>query len=262
MLSNASRVKPLATLTERAYRGIRHRILHGELGAGTIVSERMLAQRLRLGKGPVRAAVQRLASEGFLSIEPRRGIVISPQSIQDVIDLFEIRLALEQLVVRQLAGRLRRDQFERLRANLQEHRRLAEQCEPAETLDADFGFHRLLSIFHGNAHLVAMLSRILDALFPELRLSHEKAPERVLEGVGEHEAIAEAVIRGDAADAERLMVTHLSFCQQFVMSRGGRHHAPRLEACRSKPARSIDAESHGHASLSLETNPTKLVHSS
>ena len=212
------------TLSERAYQLIRHQILHGELEAGTILSERMLTERLQLGKAPIRAAVQRLASERFLSVEPRRGIVISPQSIQDIIDLFEIRVALEQLVVRQIAGKLRTEQINRLRANLEEHRRLAQQCEPAETLSADFDFHRLLCDFHGNAHLVAMLSRILDALFPELRLSHEKAPKRVLDGVNEHERVAEAVIRGDAVEAERLMVNHLSFCQQFVMSRGARGH--------------------------------------
>jgi DNA-binding GntR family transcriptional regulator len=207
-------------MAEQAYQLLRQQILHGELEPGTIVSERMLAMRLRLGKAPVRGAVQRLASEGFMTVEPRRGIVIAPRSIQDIIDLYEIRTVLEQLVVRKIAGKLRSDQIERLRANLKEHQTLAETSAPAEALAVDFAFHRLLCAFHGNRHLMAMLSRIHDALFPELRLSHTKAPTRVSEAVREHQAIVDAVSDGDAARAERLMGQHLGSCQQFVMSRG------------------------------------------
>jgi DNA-binding GntR family transcriptional regulator len=220
----ANRADALATMAEQAYQRIRHQILHGELGPGMIVSERMLAERLQFGKAPIRAAVQRLASEGFLSVEPRRGIVVSPQSIQDVIDLYEIRLVLEQLIVRQIAGKLRPEQIERLRANLKEHQTVLEESEPAKTLAVDFEFHRLLCEFHGNRHLTVTLNRIYDSLFPELRLSHEKSPDRVREAVGEHQAIAAAVIRGDAADAERLMAKHLTSCQEFVMSRGVRRN--------------------------------------
>src|SRR5687767_9433111 len=56
----------LATMAEQAYELIRHQVLHGELEPGSIVSERMLAERLHLGKAPIRSAVQRLASEGFI----------------------------------------------------------------------------------------------------------------------------------------------------------------------------------------------------
>jgi DNA-binding GntR family transcriptional regulator len=210
----------LATMVEQAYKLLRHQILHGELEPGTIVSERMLSQRLRLGKTPVRGAVQRLASEGLMTVEPRRGIVVSPQSIQDIIDLYEVRLVLEQLVVRQIAGKLAPDQVTHLQANLQKHQELAENPEPAQMLAVDFEFHRLLCAFHGNNHLTAVLGRIRDSLFPELRLSHMKSPQRVTEAIREHEAITDAIIAGDAAEAERLMARHLSSCQQFVMSRG------------------------------------------
>lgn len=219
-LPRENRPESLATLAEQAYQQLRHQILHGELEPGVIVSERMLAERVQLGKAPVRVAVQRLASERFLTIEPRRGIVISPRSVQDIIDQYEIRAVLEQLVVRQIAGKLRPEQVDRLLALVEEHRAIAETSEPARTLSADFAFHRLLCEFHGNSHLIAVFNRILDALFPELRLSHEKAPERVAEAVREHQAVAEALIRGDAAEAERLMTKHLSSCQQFLLSRG------------------------------------------
>lgn len=216
------RARSLETMAEQAYQLIRHQVLHGELGPGTMISERMLAERLQFGKAPIRAAVHRLASEGFVSVEPRRGIVVSPQSIQDVIDLYEIRVVLEHLAVRQITGKLTADQIEQLRANLNEHQAVAEQGVPAKTLSVDFEFHRLLSGFYGNRHLTVMLNRIYDSLFPELRLSHEKSPDRVREAVVEHQALAEAIIQGEVAEAERLIIRHLTSCQQFVLYRGAR----------------------------------------
>jgi DNA-binding GntR family transcriptional regulator len=223
----AKRVKSFATMAEQAYESIRRQVLHGELVPGSIVSERMLAERLQLGKAPIRTAVQRLASEGFISVEPRRGIVIAPQSIQDVIDLYEVRVELEKLVARGVAGKLNSDQIDRLKANLKEHQKVAKECEPAKTLAVDFDFHRLLCNFYGNKHLTLMLNRIYDSLFPELRLSHEKSPDRVQEAVGEHQALIEAIIRGNAAEAERLITRHLTSCQEFVMYRGARSLARR-----------------------------------
>jgi DNA-binding GntR family transcriptional regulator len=216
------RDKSLATMTEQAYQMIRRQVLHGELAPGSIVSERMLAERLEMGKAPIRTAVQRLASDGFISVEPRRGIIIAPQSIQDIIDLYEIRVELEKLVVRGIAGKLQTQQVERLRAILKEHQTAAKNSDPAKTLVVDLDFHRLLCSFYGNKHLTLMLNRIYDSLFPELRLSHEKSPHRVQEAVREHQELTEAIIRGDATEAERLVARHLTSCQEFVMYRGAR----------------------------------------
>jgi DNA-binding GntR family transcriptional regulator len=106
---------------------------------------------------------------------------------------------------------------------LKEHQAVAQRSEPTRTLAIDFDFHRLLCDFYGNKHLTLMLNRIYDSLFPELRLSHEKSPHRVREAVAEHQAIAQAVIDGDAEEAERLMLRHLTSCQEFVMYRGARN---------------------------------------
>lgn len=225
----ARRANSLASMSEKAYQRVRHLILLGELEQGMIISERFLAERIEFGKAPIRAAVQRLALEGLISVEPRRGIVVSPQSIQDVIDMYEIRVALEQLVVRQIAGKLSPEQIERLRRNLSEHQLIADNSDPAKALSVDFDFHRLLCDSYGNRHLIVMLNRTYDSLFPELRVSHEKSPERVKVAVREHQAVAEAVIHGDAAEAERLITKHLKSCQEFVMYRGTRSNGPSLE---------------------------------
>src|SRR5262245_52193708 len=106
------------TLAELAYRQIRQRILDSKLPPGMVVSERLLAERLGMGKAPIRSALVRLASDGLVSIASRQGIVISTPSIQDIIELFQMRVPLEMLIVRQISGALRDDQVDRLRENL------------------------------------------------------------------------------------------------------------------------------------------------
>jgi DNA-binding GntR family transcriptional regulator len=210
------------TQGEMAYQALRRQIQNSELQPGSILSERMLAERLRIGKAPIRVAVQRLASEGFISVESRRGIVVIAQTIQDVIDLFQIRQMIEKLVVRSIAGKLRPDQVERLQANLAEQRAVAGTLEPTELIETDFAFHRLLCEFHGNRHMLTILDRILDTLFRELRLAQVHHPTRVWDNLREHEEVAGAVIAGPPEHAECLIEGHLQFGEKFLMS-----HRPR-----------------------------------
>src|SRR5262245_47443775 len=104
-----------STMAESAYREIQRLILDSKLAAGTVVSERLLADRLGTSKAPIRVALVRLAEEGFVSIASRQGIVIRAPSIQDLIEMFEMRVALELLIVRSIAGRLSATQAARVR---------------------------------------------------------------------------------------------------------------------------------------------------
>jgi DNA-binding GntR family transcriptional regulator len=243
--SAASCAEPKPTKAESVYQTLRQQILTSALPAGSSVSERVLAERLEVGKAPVRVAIQRLATEGFLTIEPRRGIRITEQSLQDVLDLFQVRILMEQLVVRKIAGRLRPPQVARLHENLREYqaaaaiwdrlppefstanghedRRAPQQAAGVPDIDAmilaDFSFHRLLAEFHGNRQLALMLDRTLDSLYREIR-NTMTVRHRAEERLAEHQQIVDALVTGDAEAAERALVSHLRSGQRFVMSRG------------------------------------------
>lgn len=216
--TNGSGLKP--TLAERAYQQIRRQILDSELAPGTVVSERALAERLGLGKAPIRSALIRLASDGFVSIASRQGIVISTPSIQDVIELFQVRVAMELVIVRHIAGTLNSEQVDRLRTNLEEYASLAETAAPVESVAVDFEFHRLLCEFHGSRQMERVLDRVFDSLYREIRAAQLRFPRRIWASVQEHQAVADAVIAGDAEQAETLMRNHLRFGEQFILSRG------------------------------------------
>jgi DNA-binding GntR family transcriptional regulator len=222
-----SGLKP--TLAESAYQELRKQILDSRLPPGAFVSERVLAERLNIGKAPIRSALIRLASDGLVTIGSRQGIVISTPSIQDVIELYQMRVALELTIVRQIAGKLNAQQVERLRINLGEYQSLASVPDSAgDAVAVDFGFHRLLCEFHGNRQMARVLERVFDSLYREIRVSQTKFPERIRISADEHRAVAMAIIAGDADRAESQMKNHLHFGEQFILSRGSMSHRSRL----------------------------------
>src|ERR1043166_7236849 len=66
-----------STLTDRAYRELEEMIVTLQLSPGTVLSEQALAVRLKIGRTPIREALQRLARDGLVVIMPRRGIMVS-----------------------------------------------------------------------------------------------------------------------------------------------------------------------------------------
>ncbi len=213
------REPPKLSLSELAYREMRRQILHGELAPGDFVSERMLATRLNAGQAAVRVAVQRLATQGFITVQSRRGIIVASQSIQDVIDLFEVRILVEQRVARSLAGKLNSAQIESLRDSVARMVDAAERGDAAAIVESDFAFHRQLCGLHGNRHLSGILDRILDGLYLEVWTITARHPWKTRDVEKKHLGIIQAIHDGDAAGAERMIADHLRLGEQFVLSR-------------------------------------------
>jgi DNA-binding GntR family transcriptional regulator len=86
------------TLTDRAYRLIEELIVTLALPPETILSEQSLAQRLGIGRTPIREALQRLARDGLVVILPRRGILVSQINLKTQMRLLEVRRELERLM--------------------------------------------------------------------------------------------------------------------------------------------------------------------
>src|SRR5262249_60487548 len=96
----AAMVKPIPLLTDRAYERIRHDIIACVIAPGTEISEAQLCAQYKLGKAPVRMALNRLAHDGLVRTIPNRGYMVSPVTVRDVHDVFELRLMLEPQAAR------------------------------------------------------------------------------------------------------------------------------------------------------------------
>jgi len=93
------------TLTDRAYRELEEMIVTLQLSPGTVLSEQALAVRLKIGRTPIREALQRLARDGLVVIMPRRGIMVSEINLRLQLRLLEVRRELERLMASLAAER-------------------------------------------------------------------------------------------------------------------------------------------------------------
>src|ERR1700677_3816119 len=98
------------TLTDRAYRELEEMIVTLQLSPGTVLSDPAPAQRLKIGRAPIREALQRLARDGLVVIMPRRGIMVSEINLRLQLRLLEVRRELERLMASLAAERASPDE--------------------------------------------------------------------------------------------------------------------------------------------------------
>jgi DNA-binding GntR family transcriptional regulator len=103
------------TLTERAYRELEEQIVTLQLEPGEFLSEHAVAETLKIGRTPIREALQRLAREGLVKILPRKGILVSDTDPRRQLLVLEARRELERLLCRLGAQRASEEQRARFR---------------------------------------------------------------------------------------------------------------------------------------------------
>jgi DNA-binding GntR family transcriptional regulator len=124
------------TLTDKAYAQIEEQIVTLQLPPGTVLSELVLAERLGIGRTPIREALHRLSRDGLVNILPRRGVLVSEIDLRSQLRLLEVRRELERLMARGAAERATEEE----RAQFAE---IAKGMQRASDKQDDISFMRL-----------------------------------------------------------------------------------------------------------------------
>ena len=103
--SPAKMQNAVSSLTDRAYRILEEMLVTLKLDPGSVLSEIALAERLGIGRTPIREALQRLSREGLITILPRKGILVTEINPAKQLRLLEVRRALERLMAQSGARR-------------------------------------------------------------------------------------------------------------------------------------------------------------
>lgn len=204
-----------------AYDYILQRITSGQIAAGDPLSEIPLANEIGVSRTPVREAINQLVAEGILQEIPGRGAGLAEPTKRDIIELYELREALEVYSVGQSAKRGIRDKeletLGKLVAEVRECRQLLESSGKKvltgellkRFVNADLRFHVLLLESAGNERIAKLGgdTRLLIRIFT-MRREHHTAP--LLEQIHSyHHGILEAVRAGNAPEAMRLLGEHI-----------------------------------------------------
>jgi DNA-binding GntR family transcriptional regulator len=211
------------TLWEQVRERLREDVLSGELAPGTVLGEASLARSFGVSRGPIREALGRLASEGLVTITPRRGAVVTELTRDEFVDAYQVREALETLAIRLAVPRLEESELARLRELHEEMIEHAKRGEVNAFFEANAAFHDLFVSASQNQKLLEVYRLLMDqmgrylARSLALRGSLEKS-------VAEHSAILEAVEARDGDRATRLLAEHIEVPQR-IEGEDGEHAA-------------------------------------
>jgi DNA-binding GntR family transcriptional regulator len=222
----ASSSKPALSLKEKAYAHIQRKIVAGDMPAGTPLSEVSLAKEIGISRTPVREAIGQLQAEGFLEQIPGRGTVVRRLNRSDLIELYELREALEVYSVGKLAQQGLTDEFlsdlqqscDRLlsiSSDLEKSgQRRLDQSQMERFLGIDLHFHSLLLRAAANNRIVKV-ARDTRLLIQILGMRHESHDLAQLGGIHRfHQEILDSIAASDAVHATRLMTDHIRLSRQ------------------------------------------------
>ena len=205
-------------LKERAYRELKALIQTGELSPEATLSERMLADRLGMSKTPIRAALEKLESQGLVTVSPQKGIIVRELSAREIAELFDLRAAIEPFIVARLARSCLADaQRDALKTSVDQQRTAADNADPLLATQLDVAFHRLLARILDNREMMVWLERCFDKLHRSILQVNRLGPDRLRKSQQDHEAIANALMEGTPEEASRLMNEHLAFGRRFLL---------------------------------------------
>jgi DNA-binding GntR family transcriptional regulator len=208
MASKKPSPMPSISLAEKAYLQLKERILTLQLRPGMFINELTLSEMLGIGRMPVHQAVQRLKGEGLVEVIPRKGLVIRPNSLKDMLSLLEARLAMEPNITALAAERASQEQIAALKKIVMNSKSIVNQVDRMSVMSLDRAFHALIGDAAGNKILA-------DAQHPLHERSELIWHLRVMREDGlavnqrEHMNIFTAIAERDAHAARKAMEIHI-----------------------------------------------------
>jgi DNA-binding GntR family transcriptional regulator len=185
---------------DEAYARIKAKIQRCEFQPGARFSEAQLAAELALTKMPVREALSRLIQEGLVRSMPRHGYEVKPITVRDMLDLYQLRLAVEPLAVELAASRIDRPTLGRLSELCEVTCDPSDLASIAEFADAHREFHLLICRACGNRKLSDVLERVLEEFDRLVYMGLLRLDHHATLGT-EHKPLVDALERRDSAAA-------------------------------------------------------------
>lgn len=202
------------SLRDQVAEVLRERIIRGALPPGTPLVERTLAEGLGVSRVPVRDALSLLKGEGFVTQEPRRGVVVTRLVRKDVEELFDVRLALEVLAVRLAAERATADDLAGLNETLRQSGSALKANDAEALLRSNQAFHDAITQMAKNDLLASLLNPLEGRLHWLLSQNDDPLPLH-----REHEKLYKAIASGDPDAAGRESVAHVTTSRELCLRR-------------------------------------------
>lgn len=199
------------SLNETAYNRLKDALVTLAYKPGEYLNIAQVMERLGLGRTPIHQALHRLSAEGLIQIIPRKGAMAAPLSIDNALELIDVRLANEMLCVRLASALITDVELRELNAAALDFEKAANKQQSTALMNADRRFHELIAVAARNTILQDILN-VLHARSQRFWAISLSSKGHVAEVIAEHREILAALKKRDGEGAAEAVRTHvLSF---------------------------------------------------
>ncbi|MFQ6332691.1 GntR family transcriptional regulator [Methylophilus sp. 3sh_L] len=197
------------------YTQLKQKIISFELYPGTRVTEQVLAEMFGVSRTPIRQALQRLEIEGFLSIRPKQGCFIRELDVNELMEYYEARIALELLIVESAVNAMTDKQLEQMMALWHPDIHDNELQHGIDLGEKDESFHVGLALASDKPVLASLLKNINHRIrvIRRLDLNSDNRSQRTYK---EHFEILQHIKERDTSKAKQAMKRHIQRSREFA----------------------------------------------
>lgn len=198
---------------------LRRLVTSGAYAPGALMPELVLAQEFEVSRTPIREALKQLETEGLVEIRPRVGTFVRAPTRREIVELFQLKVALEGLAANLLARRGPAPELRTLSRNLAESERAAEANDTEEYARLVHEFHWTIVLAADNAKLAEHYERLMNQLaYHRIVLKTVERPGRLMASCREHRAVLDAILQKDPIGSEFAMRGHIEASSRAALA--------------------------------------------
>jgi DNA-binding GntR family transcriptional regulator len=204
--------------TQRAFLQIKNLILQYSLKPGMNLNIGQLAKSLQMSQTPIREALIMLKNEFLVEHMPGRGFIVSGFEKEDIGDMFDLRLVIEELAVKQAVKRMDKKDLDYLENNLKKASSLMKNENIEKTLKNEQDFHIILLRASKNKLLLETGQLILDRIWRVIAINVYTSGQ-VVGAHDQHAEVFDAIKSKDSRRAKSLIRKHILYSKKNIISR-------------------------------------------
>ncbi len=203
-------------LREVIFDTLRNAIVNGDLKPGERLMEVYLAEEMGVSRTPVREAIRKLEADGLVMMEPRRGTRVAEISVKDIVDVLEVRSALDRLATGLAATRIQPAQIKQLEAVHKQYASHVQKENIEGAIRRDIEFHDIIYAASGNPRLVAAAGSLKEHIY-RFRVIYLRDISKAVDVEAEHAGILDALREGKNTEASNRADHHIRHQMETII---------------------------------------------
>lgn len=204
-------------LRDVVFNTLRQAILTGDLKPGERLMEIHLADKLGVSRTPIREAIRKLELEGLVTMIPRRGAEVAQITVKSMMDVLEVRRAMDALCVELACERITEEEMEALREACDAFGEAVKSKDIKVIAKADVALHDIIVQATGNRRLVQLINNLSEQMY-RYRFEYLKDCSRHENLIEEHRVIYESIVKRDKEAASNAAKLHIDNQEQAIIS--------------------------------------------